>query len=375
MTLSESKETASRTLASRLAEGRIPIEEALRHATQLGEALRQIHDSGRVHGAVSAETILMAADGIELLPPAETQDASGGTSADIAGFGVVLWEMLTFPNAIRGKAPDAEPLENPAVERLIAGCLSKEAAGRLPNMQKVLLELRLATLSTLHLGVSTARRRDLDALDAGIQESEARQDARLQKHEMSVAEKHQAASDALNALRTEFAVLETRIGGVHDVVSDNATRVSALESTIHSANSRLALLESRLAGELRSLEQQIAAQTAVIESLRASMAQTDDLVGRIVEAVESRLLLAHQSAEENAARIELLESKLNSAGQQNANLNARLAGAIEKFDRDIEVQTVIVENVRTSMAQTDDLVGRVVEAVEGILLDQGTVRR
>jgi len=49
-------------------------------------------------------------------------------------------------------------------------------------------------------------------------------------------------------------------------------------------------------------------------------------------------------------------------------------GAIQKFDRDIEYQTAIVENVRSSMAQTDDLVGRVVEAVEGILLDLGTVR-
>ena len=40
----------------------------------------------------------------------------------------------------------------------------------------------------------------------------------------------------------------------------------------------------------------------------------------------------------------------------------------------IEAQNAIVENVRASMAQTDDLVGRVVEAMDGILLHSETVR-
>jgi chromosome segregation ATPase len=309
------------------------------------------------------------------MPPPETQDAPTGPSADIFAFGVVLCEMLTCSKVVRdGNSPDARPFDNPAVERLIAGCLSKDPAGRLPNMQKVLLELRLAMLSTLHAGVSTARRRDLDALDAGIQEAEARRDARITTHEKSVAEKHKAASEALNALRTDFSTLEMHLGGAQQVADDNAARLSTLESTVRSATGQLALLESRLAVDLQSLEKQVAAQTAVIEALRSSMAQNDDFVGRIMEAVESKLVLANQCAEETAVRMGVLEDKLNSAGQQNADLDARLAGAIEKFDHDVEVQTALVENVRTSMAQTDDLVGRVVEAVEGILLDLGTVR-
>jgi len=283
--------------------------------------------------------------------------------------------MLTCSKVLReGNSPDVRPLDNPAVERLVAGCLSKDPAGRLPNMQKVLLELRLAMLTTLHAGVSTARRRDLDALDAGIQEAEARQDARFTTHENSVAEKHQATCEALNALRTDLSSLEMRVGTAQQVVDDNAIHLITLESAVRSATDQLALLESRLAGDLKSLEKQVAAQTAIIEALRSSMAQNDDFVGRIMEAVESKLVLANQCAEETDARIGVLEDKLNSAGQQNANLDARLTGAIQKFDHDMEVQTVIVENVRRSMAQTDDLVGRVVEAVEGILLDTGTVR-
>ena len=49
--------TQTQTLAERLAEGRLPLAEALRCATQLGEALRRSHDAGQYHGAVTPANI------------------------------------------------------------------------------------------------------------------------------------------------------------------------------------------------------------------------------------------------------------------------------------------------------------------------------
>jgi chromosome segregation ATPase len=283
--------------------------------------------------------------------------------------------MLTSPKVVcGGDIPDAEPFENPAVERLIAGCLSKDPSGRLPSMQKVLLELKLATLFTRHAGVSTARQRDLEALDAGIQESEARRDARMKEHEKSVAERQQAATEALSALRAEYAALDTRLTGTQRMMDDNPGRLEALERSVNFATSQLAALETTLSAGLHALEKQMTAQAAIINSLQGSIAQTDNLVGRVVEAFEAKMAAFNQSAGESVARLDSLSQTIDATGRQNAALEARVVKAIHQFDCDIEAQTAIVENVRSSMAQTDDLVGRVVEAVESILLDLGTVR-
>jgi hypothetical protein len=354
----------------------MPVEEALHYATLLAEALRRIHDNGTAHGAISPETVLLTNGGIELAPALEAQDGSADTSADIFAFGAVLCEMLTSPKVLcRGDIPDEEPFENPAVERLIAGCLSKDPSGRLPSMQKVLLELKLASLSTRHAGVSTARQRDLEALDAGIRESEDRHDARMREHEKSVAEKQQAAADALSALGAEFAALDTRLTGAQQIVEDNAGRLNALETSVNFATSRLATLETRLAADLHTLEKQVTAQIAIIQSLQGSIGQTDNLVGRVVEAFEAKMAAFNQSAEQNAARLGTLSQTIDATSRQNAVLEARLVKAIRHVECEVEGQNAIVENVRSSMAQTDDLVGRVVEAVEGILLDLGTVRQ
>jgi cell fate (sporulation/competence/biofilm development) regulator YmcA (YheA/YmcA/DUF963 family) len=158
------------------------------------------------------------------------------------------------------------------------------------------------------------------------------------------------------------------------VAETNAARLDAIELSVHTAIGQTAALEGRLASHIEALGSAITAQTAIVESVRASMAQTDDLVGRVVEAVEVKLATAQQNGEENSTRLDAFENSLHTALGQTTALETRLAAAIQKIERDIEIQTALVENVRTSMAQTDDLVGRVVEAVEGILVDLGSVR-
>ena len=60
--------TVPQTLASRLAGGKLPVSESLRMGTQLAEALRKLHDAGRVHGAVSPTSVTLTTDGVELTP-------------------------------------------------------------------------------------------------------------------------------------------------------------------------------------------------------------------------------------------------------------------------------------------------------------------
>src|SRR5690348_7437420 len=55
-----------RTLAQRMGESKLPTGEALRLAVDLAQAMRTLHDAGRVHGALDPSSIELTPSGIEL---------------------------------------------------------------------------------------------------------------------------------------------------------------------------------------------------------------------------------------------------------------------------------------------------------------------
>src|ERR1035441_7937923 len=105
-------QTTQRTLAERLHEGKLPVAEGLRFAMTLADALRRIHDSGRVYGALTPSNIALTGTSVELADP--PKQAGGvtpytapellhGKPADVRGdifaFGAILFEMLTGRHA------------------------------------------------------------------------------------------------------------------------------------------------------------------------------------------------------------------------------------------------------------------------------------
>jgi hypothetical protein len=138
------------TLASRLADGPLPLPLALRCATDVAAALRELHVVGRAHGEVSAASIVLRPSGAVLLPPNDLQ-REVNLRADVAGFGAVLYEMLTG-----GEPPSGGPLAAPeehvphsgvpglraAATRLAAKCLATPP-DEAPTIQMVVTEVRL----------------------------------------------------------------------------------------------------------------------------------------------------------------------------------------------------------------------------------------
>src|SRR6476646_9235873 len=103
------------TLGRRLAEGPLPTPEALRYATLLAEALRQIHDEGRTFGALTPSNIAINASGLELIVPQGQPEAITPYTApeilqghvadarsDIFAFGAIVFEMLVGRRAFDG---------------------------------------------------------------------------------------------------------------------------------------------------------------------------------------------------------------------------------------------------------------------------------
>jgi serine/threonine-protein kinase len=188
------------TLAGRIAQGPIPLDEALPMAKQIAEALEYAHEHGIIHrdlkpanikvtrdGAVkvldfglakaladdpasadvsNSPTLSMAATkaGIILgtaayMSPEQARGKPADRRADIWSFGVVLYEMLTGKMAFRGETSsdvlaavikeepgwDLLPARTPAaIRKLLRRCLEKDPERRLQAIGEARIEIEQA---------------------------------------------------------------------------------------------------------------------------------------------------------------------------------------------------------------------------------------
>ena len=201
------------TLADRLANGRLPVEESVDIARQIAEALEIAHEKGIIHRDLKPANIKVTDEGqVKVLDfglakalaeddsngdPAEsptiTQDFTRpgvilGTAAymspeqargrpvdrrsDIWSFGVVLYECLTGDSIFRGetvtdsigailhKQPDWERLPAdtpPTVQLLLRRCLAKDRKRRLRDIGDVRIELEAAIADPTSSALGLAR--------------------------------------------------------------------------------------------------------------------------------------------------------------------------------------------------------------------------
>ena len=181
------------TLAARIEKGALPLDQAIKFATQIADALDRAHRAGVTHRDVKPQNIMLTRDGVKVLDfglaksssskPAPTEStltaaltAEGtvmGTPqymapeqfegreadvrSDIWAFGAALYEMVTGQKAFQGKsysslvgailAADPAPMAvkpfKPAwIERLVRRCLAKDPEDRWQSMRDIVLELR-----------------------------------------------------------------------------------------------------------------------------------------------------------------------------------------------------------------------------------------
>ena len=273
--------TTDKTLAMRMAEGRLPLGDALRVALEVGESLRRIHDSGRCHGAVTPSQILLTDGGAVLqtaINPAaattpysapETREGRPADArSDIFSFGAVLYEMLTgrtFDDGTTADGAAAGLSGSPAADRVLALCLSANPDSRTQRMQTLLMELKL-------FGV-TARRAEMASAAASRREAVV------------------SSSEIRSEMREIEQRLEARLSAqeraVEEIQHSTIQAVTFLKEQIEGLRGELASAQASLAAEVSEIGQTMKTQSAAIEGARSAMGQMDDLVERVVEALET----------------------------------------------------------------------------------------
>ncbi len=299
--------STSQSLAQRMAKGRIPVQEALRYAMILADSLRKIHESGQAHGAVTPACIVITRTGLDLLPalgsagvvtpytaPEVVQGKPADSRSDIFSFGAILYEMLTGRAPFQAEDPAAlasgivnsvpPPSGSPAVDRLVAGCIAKDPSVRYPKVQKLILELKLLSVAVRHRE-SANRPQPEDALRAEVREIEAKILARLERNEQSL--------DAVNE----------RLARMEQLMQASAERAERIEQAVEIARHDNTSLRESVAEDLSLFERSLKSQAASIESARTAMSQTDDLVERVVEALESLQSVVLENTEEQGVAL------------------------------------------------------------------------
>jgi serine/threonine-protein kinase len=158
-------------LAERMAQGPLPMAQALHYAIATAEALREVHARGRVHALLQPPGIAIRGEWVQFVPtgavaitpyfsPEQVMGRELDLRSDIFSLGAILYEMLSgskaFPAiskpALRFAILDGEPapLQNVprALSQLVMRCLEKKPERRVQRLEILLAQLKLQEILT-----------------------------------------------------------------------------------------------------------------------------------------------------------------------------------------------------------------------------------
>ena len=329
------------------------------------------------------------------------------------------------PAELAASIVDSQPVStgSPAVDRLLASCLAKDPTARCQRVQKVILELKLLGVAARKAeaprreSAEAKQEKTAEALNtvqsqvgafqeqlAAAQERSSRAEQAIQSLQEHVGS-HLAPN--LESFAGRFSQLEqglTGIWGRLDIL-EQAETVAALQNQIAAFSGQLTATHERSAraeqeiqslnehigtrlvpnleafalrftqleqsfaavsNRLGGLEEKVNVFTTQTEHASAEAAEHFTRLERTVSSLRDRVIHVDDQIPAMAARVQQLEAGLDASKLQTAELRERVTADIMDVVTQLKDHAAAIESSRTAAAQTDDLVERVVEALEAL---------
>lgn len=167
---------------------------------------------------------------------------------------------------------------------------------------------------------------EASAIRGEVQQSENRLAQRLQLGEKALAVLNRAVQDALTGLRSQVSTLTAQVAGMQERVNAGLPASS---------------------------------EAAVPEAALARIEQTLQSFGSRMEAIEKGLVVLQDRVTRHAQESDASKRQVNL-------LNRSMTEDFAAFQQSLQKQEKAIDSARTAMAQTDDLVERLVEALEAL---------
>ena len=140
------------TIAARLKDGPLPVDQALLYASQIAAALEEAHEHGIVHRDLKPGNVMLVKSGVKVLDfglatregddtltgrnivigtpaymaPEQREGKPADARTDLYSFGCMFYEMLTGARA----TADRKPVPSKALEGIVSRCLETDPARR-----------------------------------------------------------------------------------------------------------------------------------------------------------------------------------------------------------------------------------------------------
>ncbi len=195
------------TIAARLKNGPLPVDQALRYASQIAAALAEAHEHGIVHRDLKPGNIMLVKSGVKVLDfglatwegddtltgsrmvmgtpaymaPEQREGKPADARTDIYSFGCVFYEMLTGARA----TSDRKPVPSKTLEKIVSRCLETDPARRWQSAAELASALEAAARAEKNadLDGSPPPRFCVALLDRGLLLLPSRAETHGQRHD------------------------------------------------------------------------------------------------------------------------------------------------------------------------------------------------